>query len=109
MGLSVKPKFTLRKLPMWGKQLAANEINFEWPTQELLDQMPADASLRSLDLSYSHQKSGQGALSAIKCTLSNEQQSPLFLSKNSARYHDKVINFKGKRKVAKVQACDGNN
>ena len=27
-----KPKFTLRKLPMWGEQVTPDEINFEWPT-----------------------------------------------------------------------------
>ena len=46
-----RPRFTLRKLPMWGEQVAVNQIDFEWPTQEMLDQMPADVSLRSLEFS----------------------------------------------------------
>ena len=43
----VKPRFTLRKLPMLGGR-GASEVNFEWPTQETLDRMPEDVSLKSI-------------------------------------------------------------
>ena len=51
MGMYAPAKFTLKKLPMWGWQVAADDINFEWPTQEMLDQWPEDASLKSITFS----------------------------------------------------------
>ena len=33
-------RFTLKKLPMWGEQVAADAINFEWPTQEIFEKWP---------------------------------------------------------------------
>ena len=68
--------------------------------------MPANVSLRSLMFSYSHHSGG--AFSAIKCTLTDDQQSPLFTLDGEERHHTKVINFPGNNKVAKVQAYDGN-
>ena len=43
-------KYTLRKMPMWGKQVRPDEINFEWPTQEILDGMQSDVSVKSITL-----------------------------------------------------------
>ena len=41
-------KYTLKKLPMWGAQVEEGEINFQWPTQEILDQMEPNVTLTSL-------------------------------------------------------------
>ena len=46
--IALKEKFSLRKLPLWGSTEDDN-IDFEWPTQELLDRMPLDVKLESLD------------------------------------------------------------
>ena len=42
-------RFSLRKLPLWGKTRSYSKIDFEWPTQAILDRMPADVRLQSLD------------------------------------------------------------
>lgn len=33
---------------MWGELVDPEQINFEWPTQEMLDFMPNDVSLKSI-------------------------------------------------------------
>ena len=46
----VPQKPTLKKLPMWGGQFSKDPCNFEWPTQDMLDDMEPDVTLRSLTL-----------------------------------------------------------
>ena len=45
----IKPKFTLRKLPMWGQQVHADQINFDWPTEEMTKDMSQDVFLKSIE------------------------------------------------------------
>ena len=33
-------KFSMKKLPMWGRQVNAEEINFEWPTEQMVREFP---------------------------------------------------------------------
>jgi len=33
---------TLKKLPLWGEQVLDDEINFEWPTQNIFAEMQPD-------------------------------------------------------------------
>ena len=76
-GLPLGPRFTLKKLPMYGYQVEADAINFEWPTQEMVDQWPENASLKSIELStYMH--GGDAVLSTAKCILTTSEQSPFF-------------------------------
>jgi len=60
------PRIRLKKLPLWGvRQVAPQEINFEWPTQEMIERMDPDVKLSFLDLK------GGSPISSIKCTLTN--------------------------------------
>ena len=34
-----KTKFILKKLAMWGEKVRDDEINFEWPTKEILEEL----------------------------------------------------------------------
>ena len=43
----------------------------------MLDQMPPDVTLKSLEFSTFHED--EGFISAVKCTMSNDQSSPLFI------------------------------
>ena len=56
---AVKPKngqkLSLRKLPYWGEQLkpvakTLEIAKFEWPTEEILAQLPSDVHLKSIVL-----------------------------------------------------------
>ena len=69
----LKYKYTLRKVPYWAQRVVAEKINFEWPTQAMLDQMPPGVSLKSL-----HFKSISGLITSVKCTLTNGIESPVF-------------------------------
>merc|ERR1712038_780636 len=40
----------LKRIPAWGGEFPENYINFEWPTQEIFDQMRPDVKLESLNL-----------------------------------------------------------
>ena len=46
LGLQKKPQ--LKRLPIWGNP-DLDEINFEWPTQEMLDAMQPDVYLQSIE------------------------------------------------------------
>jgi len=43
-----RPRFDLRKLPMWGDQIEQNEINFEWPKMSDLSLVPPEVSLKTI-------------------------------------------------------------
>ena len=62
-----KREFVLKRLPLWGQKVKADDVNFEWPTQEMLDKMPSDVYLQSLEF-----KSVSGhLLSSVRVCLSN--------------------------------------
>ena len=66
-------KYTMRKLPMWGKKFEENQINFEWPTQEIFDQMQHDqVKLASIEFN-----SCNDALASCQFILSNDLKSPM--------------------------------
>ena len=48
-GEKPQAKFNMRKLPMWSA-LYNSEINFEWPTEEIVSEFPQDIKLASLQL-----------------------------------------------------------
>ena len=73
MSFTTRPKFTLRKLPMWGKT-HGNAVNFEWPTQEMLDRMPTDTRLESITFKVS--ATYGGFLGSVQCHLTNGESSP---------------------------------
>ena len=60
---------------MWGERnVGPNEIDFEWPAQEMVDSMDPNVILKSLDLKGNE----WSTVLSIKCTLSNDEQSPVF-------------------------------
>lgn len=61
-------KFTLKKLPMWGEQAAAHEINFEWPTQEMVNRWPQEVTLQSI--TFSTRAQTIFTVSSVQCTVS---------------------------------------
>ena len=71
-----KPKFVLKKLPMWGEQVSAHAINFEWPTQEIFDKWPLDVSLKSITFSESTKVTN--SISSVQCAISTDEESPRF-------------------------------
>ena len=44
----LKPKFGLKRLPMWGQQVLASDINFEWPMPRDLNMIAPDVTLKAL-------------------------------------------------------------
>lgn len=99
---SPKPKFKLRKLPIWGKN--DTPINFEWPTQEIMDNSPWDVTLKSIMLASSS-ASDVGSVAFVQCALTHDVSSPLFSNKNeNEKNSPKVINFDAGRRVRKVSA-----
>ena len=78
------PKATLKRLPMWGTGVNADQVNFEWPTQDLLDQMPSDVIMKSIEFkSYSNSRQ---VLNSVQCTLSDGTKSPVFQKENVSYY-----------------------
>ena len=66
MAIKVKPpQFLLKKLPIWGLQISPDKINFEWPTQDLLNQMDGDVRLKSLNFKTNE----NGRLASVECNL----------------------------------------
>ena len=59
---------------MWGKKVADDELNFHWPTQEILDGLNPDVYLQSLQLKGVRNL----VLSSVRVTLSNGLVSPVF-------------------------------
>ena len=82
---------------MWGGQVAVDEINFEWPTQEIADQWPTDVSLKSIQFSVGRQGI---LLSSVECFLSTDKTSPLFNTTGQGQ-------FDANRPIRRVQAISG--
>ena len=81
-------KYTLEKLPMWGKKVQHDEINFQWPSQEMLNEMEPDVWLESIQF----KGIPEVVLSSVQVTLSNGQKSPVF--EKSSIKHKYVETFK---------------
>ena len=74
LGLEPRSEITLRKLPLWGKHVSENEVNFQWPSIELLKQMDRAVHLKSIKFKcYTN-----GLITSVRCHLSNSVSSPTF-------------------------------
>ena len=63
---------------MWGEwSNKVNKVNFEWPTLELLNEMPSDVRLKSIQFKI-EPGNFSPFLSSVQCTLTDQTQSPLF-------------------------------
>ena len=97
-----KQVLRLRKLPGWGRQNPGDTI-FEWPTKEILDRMPLEVTLKSLE--FCTYKPDDHMISSVRCILSNNEVSPVFIKADDLQqYRHKVINFDACSRVQKVQA-----
>lgn len=100
---NLKPKFTLRKLPFWG-QSDPHRLDFEWPTHTLLDQMPASASLRSLEF----KSCLGGPIASVRVNLTHGFSSRVF-EKHGGRFEGhQTMRFDLKQAIKKVQGADQN-
>jgi len=70
--------------------------------------MTGDVSLSSIEFSSAYNPIHL-AISSVRCTLSNGQESPLYIVEGEKQQKPKVINFSADRKVNWVQAEDGVN
>lgn len=52
------------------------KFDFEWPTQMMLDQMPPDVSIKSIEFGFNYNVNY--SISAVRCTLSHGQSHDLF-------------------------------
>ena len=67
----------IKRLPMWGLKVKKNQIDFEWPTQEIVNAFQSKFKLRTFCF-----KTRNSYVSSVQCILSNGQVSPLFESQN---------------------------
>ena len=68
-------RFSLRRLPMFGEQIDESMINFKWPEQKHLDEIPENTYLKQMI--FARTLSSEKNLCAIKFKLSNGYESPL--------------------------------
>ena len=73
-----KVRNTLERLPAWGETVRPEEINFQWPTQEIFDQMDSEVYLKSIQF----KNNGYGAVTSVACFYSNDEESPIFEQAN---------------------------
>jgi len=69
---------TVRRLPVWGAEVAEKYIDFEWPTQEEFDQMSPEAKIQSLEFKSTSSKEVESWLGSVKVNLTNGESSPIF-------------------------------
>ena len=86
---------------MWGKQSDLEDINFEWPSQFLIDRNP-EIKLKSLELGSKH-----AALSYVRVNLSHEISSPAFMNEDHSHPKSATIRFdQDVVPVRKISASD---
>ena len=91
---------------MWGKDARPEKVNFCWPTEELLSQMPANVTLKRLEF----MKVREDSLSFVCCTLSNGATSgPIEGEGVNSHASPKVIQFDPRRPIRSVVAFDNNS
>ena len=73
----------------WGAQVSDNKINFEWPTQSMLSNMPNDIQVASVTFKENENWFG---LSSVQFTMDDGTQSPLFETK-ATQAREKTISF----------------
>ena len=95
-----KVRYTLERLPAWGETVRPEEINFQWPTQEVFDQMDSQVYLKSIQF----KNNGYGAVTSVACFYSNDEESPVFEQANYKHKQVQMLDFEAMRPVRKVGA-----
>ena len=83
----------------WGEKVSPSRINFEWPTQEVFEQMDPTVTLKSITF-----KDSPPAVSFVQCKYSNDQESPAFAKPNANQKNAGTVTFDDITKVRKVSA-----
>ena len=99
-------KYTLRRLPLWGEKVRDDEINFQYPSQEIFNSLPASVFLRGLEVSTYH--ANDNTVSSVLCRLSNKMKSDVIEKGNIQRFRTRSLHFGGVKVARKVQAGDDN-
>ena len=98
------PRFSLRKLPKFGELVGPKLINFEWPSQELLDRLPADTTVRTLVFKTSK---SVNRVCSVQCKLSNGVESPVFEKAGVGYQAPVTLNFTNDRPVRSIFGRSG--
>ena len=89
----------MRKLALWGEQVAGSEINFEWPAD--IEMIWPTVKLESLEF-----KSSASVLSSVRCVLSNGITSPVFEKEGTIHENNETVRLDSSTTVRHVQAFD---
>jgi hypothetical protein len=57
-------------MPYWGVPIEGDSINFEWPTQEMWDNMSPDVSIKSITFTLEN-RFGESMIGSVRVHLSN--------------------------------------
>ena len=68
-----------------------DKINFEWPTQSMMDEMETPEKVQMKSITFS--KVSSDAISRVQCTLSNGMTSPVFEVQSANHEAEKTIEF----------------
>ena len=74
---------------MWGRNMPLSHVNFEWPTQDMLDQWEPDVAIKSIEL----KNAGSLFISAVQVNLTNGQSSPVFSNTLYMHENPRTMNF----------------
>ena len=89
---------------MWGQHVGPKNISFEWPTTETLKRMePDNITLRSIEF----RTTKTHAISSVRVTLSNGEESPVFEKANTEHTYEKTILFPDASLIRAVAAHEG--
>ena len=77
--------YTLKKLPAWGFEILEKEVDFEWPTREMLAQMDL-AKARLAEITFC--KLNQSSYASVQCKLSDGTISQQFKNSVSLTLED---------------------
>ena len=95
----------IRNLPLWGKRVELEDINFEWPQNSLVKTLSLDTYLKSLKVKSS---CDSGSISSVCCTLSNGKTSSVFEKSGHDHTNEKTIEFDPSTPIRAVVASDCN-
>lgn len=91
--------FNLKKLPLWGEQVPAEMVNFQWPTEEQLEKSTQETYLASMTFKevFNQQK-----ICSVQCTLSDNVSSPVFEKEGCSFKEPCTVNFDEERPVKSI-------
>ena len=95
-------KFTLKKLPAFGYPMDPDAIDFQWPTEELIQKMKQDVTVDTIILKSDPESK---LLSSVQFVLSDGKKSEEIQADSSIEHVD-AQTFKIKESVRTIRASD---